>query len=70
MCYRCATPARTSRRAFLTVAGAAAVALGTSSSVFAQKPPPKPQNVVDPDEALKLLVSGNRRYVDGTSKPP
>ena len=69
MCYRCTTPARTSRRAFLTVAGAAAVALGTTSSVFAQKPPPKPQNVVDPDEALKLLVSGNRRYVDGTSKP-
>ena len=68
MCYRCTTPARTSRRAFLTVAGAAAVALGTTSSVFAQKPPPKPQNVVDPDEALKLLVSGNRRYVDGTSK--
>jgi carbonic anhydrase len=68
MCYRCTTPARTSRRAFLTVAGAAAVALGTTSSVFAQKPPPKPQNVVDPDEALKLLVSGNRRYVEGKSK--
>jgi carbonic anhydrase len=69
MCYRCITPARPSRRAFLTVAGGAAVAMGTMSSAFAQKPPPKPQNIVDPDEALKLLVAGNRRYIDGTAKP-
>lgn len=68
MCHRCTTVARTTRRAFLTVAGAAAAGIGLSSSAFAQKPPPKPQNVVSPDEALKLLVEGNRRYINGTSK--
>jgi carbonic anhydrase len=68
MCYRCTTAAPTTRRTFLTVAGGAAVALGLPSSGFAQKAPPKPQNVVTPDEALKLLIAGNRRYVDGTSR--
>jgi carbonic anhydrase len=30
--------------------------------------PPKPQNVVSPDKALKLLMNGNRRYVGGVAK--
>ena len=73
MCYRCTTAAGTTtagttRRAFLTVAGGAIAATGLTSRAFAQKPPPKPQNVVNPNEALKLLVDGNRRYVGGTSK--
>ena len=32
------------------------------------KPPPKPQNVLSPDAALKRLMEGNARYVDGTSR--
>ncbi len=67
MCYRCATTAPT-RRTFLTVAGGAAIGLGLPSIAFAQKPPPKPQNVVTPDQALERLIAGNRRYVDGKSK--
>jgi carbonic anhydrase len=27
--------------------------------------PPKPQNVLSPDEALDRLMKGNRRYVNG-----
>jgi carbonic anhydrase len=30
--------------------------------------PPKPQNVVSPDEALELLRKGNARYIEGVSK--
>jgi carbonic anhydrase len=35
---------------------------------LAQRAPPKPQNEVTPDEALKLLMQGNRRYVDGVTR--
>jgi len=73
MCDRCgcltadhAAPA--SRRRFLTFAGAAAAGLALPGAAFAHKAPPKPQNVVSPEEALKLLVRGNIRYVDGTSR--
>jgi carbonic anhydrase len=73
MCCRCTistptTAAPPTRRAFLTVAGGAAVALGLPSSAFAQTPPPKPQNVVSPDEALERLMAGNRRYVEGVAR--
>ena len=77
MCQRCdcftanhAAPA--SRRHFLKFAGAAATGLAMPLAMpsigFAQKAPPKPQNNVSPDDALKLLMKGNRRYVDGVSK--
>jgi len=72
MCFRCTLPAptavATTRRNFLAAAGGAGLALGLSTGALAQKPPPKPQNVVDPDEALKLLMAGNRRYVEGVSR--
>ena len=32
------------------------------------KPPPKPQNVLSPDAALKRLMEGNVRYVDGVAR--
>ncbi len=32
------------------------------------KAPPKPQNAVSPEQALKILMAGNARYVDGVSK--
>jgi carbonic anhydrase len=73
MCFRCPKPApttiaSTTRRAFLTVAGGAAVGLGLSSAVLAQAPP-RPENVISPDEALKRLMAGNGRYVSGESRP-
>ncbi len=73
MCHCCdgfaanhAEPA--SRRRFLRWAGLTAAVLAMPGTAFAQKAPPKPQNVVSPDEALKLLVNGNRRYVEGVAK--
>ncbi|MDN3273138.1 carbonic anhydrase [Frankia sp. RB7] len=73
MCDQCSeamwdkfVPSRRSAM-LLTVA-----ALGTAFSgrAFAKdnKPPPKPQNVLSPDAALKRLMEGNARYVDGVSR--
>jgi carbonic anhydrase len=58
----------TTRRRFLAISGAAALGLALPGKGFAQKAPPKPQNVVSPDDALKLLMSGNKRYVSGVSR--
>ncbi|MBV9054869.1 MAG: carbonic anhydrase, partial [Hyphomicrobiales bacterium] len=43
---------------------------GSSSNALAagEKAPPKPHNVVSPDDALKLLMAGNARYVEGVAK--
>ena len=77
MCQTCAVdrPANgrlangfATRRAFLTCAGATAVASLLPTSGFAEKVTPKPQNAVSPDAALNLLMEGNRRYVAGVSK--
>lgn len=75
MCHRChhftadhSSPASTSRRYFLKFAGAAAAGLALPGDSFAQKAPPKPDNNVSPDGALKLLMNGNRRYVNGVTK--
>ena len=76
MCQRCDTAnhaTAATRRRFLRFAGAAAAGLAVPSFAmpslgFAQKAPPKPQNNVSPDAALKLLMKGNGRYVDGVSK--
>ena len=74
MCERCDylsadhASAPATRRRFLTFAGAAAAALMLPGSGFAQKAPPKPENKVSPDDALQLVMSGNRRYVDGVSR--
>ena len=57
-----------SRRRFLTWAGAAAATTALPGHGIAQRRPPKPQNEVSPDEALKLLIQGNRRYVDGVTR--
>jgi carbonic anhydrase len=68
MCYRCGTAAWTTRRTLLKFTGGAAAALALPTSGFARTAPPKPQNKVSSDEALKLLMDGNRRYVAGTSR--
>ena len=53
------------RRKFLALLGAA-LAVPLSGRAAAEKgAPPKPQNVLSPDQALDRLMQGNRRYVDG-----
>jgi carbonic anhydrase len=63
------------RRHFLRLAGLGAGALllagilPNRSIQAAEIPsaPPKPKNVINPDEALKRLMDGNDRYVSGNS---
>src|SRR5262249_26594023 len=57
-----------SRRLFLKYAGVAAASLAIAPSALAQKVPPKPGNVLSPDDALARLREGNDRYVHGVSK--
>jgi carbonic anhydrase len=42
--------------------------LADSANAKDTKTPPKPQNVLSPDAALKKLMEGNARYVDGTAR--
>jgi carbonic anhydrase len=58
-----------SRRAAI-VLGASALGFAVAGSAFAKetKSPPKPQNVLSPDAALKRLMEGNTRYVDGVAR--
>jgi carbonic anhydrase len=49
-------------------AGLAGAALAGRVLGAAHGPPPKPQNVLSPDEALKRLMSGNARYVEGLTR--
>lgn len=73
MCDKCSENASgliaPSRRSAMLLTAAA---LGTAFSgrAFAKnnKAPPKPQNVLSPDAALKRLMEGNARYVDGVSR--
>ncbi|HXW20022.1 MAG TPA: carbonic anhydrase [Roseiarcus sp.] len=75
MCEACRVEERQrlagpSRRFVLASLGASAVSAVLLSGARAKEagPPPKPQNVVSPDQALKLLESGNARYVAGVSR--
>jgi carbonic anhydrase len=72
MCRRCDCStdraASLARRHVLKSVGAAAVGLALPGIVFAQKAPPKPENSVSPERALKLLQDGNLRYINGVSK--
>ena len=58
-----------SRRSFvhLTVSALGLAFAGPAFSKEA-KAPPKPQNVLTPDAALKRLMDGNARYVEGVSR--
>ena len=73
MCDKCSesqqdriAPAR--RSAMLLTASALGLAFAGKALAKETKPPPKPQNVLSPDAALKRLVEGNARYVDGVSR--
>jgi len=75
MCHLCDTgeavqSRHPTRRRFLTAAGGIAAGIAFAPSAFAKdtKPPPKPQNVISPDEALDRLMKGNGRYVEGISR--
>ena len=74
MCHLCdareaVTAQATSRRRFLGLTGSIAAGLALSSTAWAKDTkPPKPQNVLSPDEALDRLMKGNARYVEGTSR--
>jgi carbonic anhydrase len=59
-----------SRRAVLQFAAASAfgLALGGAAHAKDSKTPPKPQNVLSPDDALELLEEGNERYVEGVAR--
>jgi carbonic anhydrase len=72
MCKSCETLSRTEgvhlpRRKFLALLGAA-LAVPVTLSAAEKGAPPKPQNVLSPDEALDRLMKGNHRYVDGTMR--
>ena len=42
--------------------------LADTANAKDNKAPPKPQNVLSPYAALKRLMEGNERYVNGTSR--
>jgi carbonic anhydrase len=58
------------RRAFLIGAGAAMTSLAIPRRGFAEAPKavPKQENVLSPTAALKRLMAGNERYVDGVAR--
>jgi carbonic anhydrase len=73
MCEKCARDTDIgigpSRRSFIQFTGVA-LGLAAGGTAFAKehKAPPKPQNVLSPDAALKRLMAGNERYVEGVAR--
>ncbi len=72
MCNLCMEKANTlpARRGFLKTAACVAASLAIAPQAFAagSKTPPKPQNEITPDAALKRLLDGNARYIAGTTQ--
>ncbi|TPQ31155.1 carbonic anhydrase [Bradyrhizobium guangdongense] len=60
--------APTRRSAMLLTASSVGLALSGAAFAKDSKAPPKPENVLSPDAALKRLMDGNARYVDGVSR--
>jgi carbonic anhydrase len=63
--------AQPTRRKFMGSVVGVAMAAAVSRVSFAadpSAPPPKPQNVVSPRQALDRLMKGNQRYVEGVAK--
>ena len=69
MCDACSR-AHATRRSFIRSLAAMTAAGTLASSAFAKtmKAPPKPENVVSPDQALDRLREGNQRYVHGLAR--
>ncbi|HEX2430910.1 MAG TPA: carbonic anhydrase [Aestuariivirgaceae bacterium] len=69
MCTRCESKAHApSRRLLLQAAGVALTTIAAPSVVLAQSAPPKPENVLSPDQAFDRLMEGNQRYVQGVAR--
>jgi carbonic anhydrase len=57
------------RRSLIAGGGALAGLLAAGASLGADPaPPPKPQNVLTPEQALERMMEGNRRYVQGVAR--
>ena len=73
MCNKCASnplhpPAPSRRSVVMFAASALGMVLADAAGAKEAKTPPKPQNVLSPDAALKRLMDGNLRYVEGVSR--
>lgn len=73
MCDQCSPsplhPTAPSRRSIVLLAASALGLLAADAAGAKEaKAPPKPQNVLSPDAALKRLIEGNARYVDGVAR--
>lgn len=73
MCEACGLPSlrhglALPRRDVLSLGIGMAATFAVPALAADDKPPPKPQNVISPAEALERLEAGNRRYVDGIAK--
>ena len=69
-CDRSNDHAPMARRGILKLGAAGLAALATAPRALgaSAKAPPKPENVLSPDDALARLMKGNSRYVDGVSR--
>jgi carbonic anhydrase len=73
MCENCpqgpGRPLAPSRRSFVLFgASALGLMLGNAARAKEAKAPPKPENQISPDAALKRLTEGNSRYVAGVAR--
>jgi carbonic anhydrase len=73
MCDLCGVPTQKhdnsiARRDLLALGAAFSAAFAMPAMAADDTPPPKPQNVLTPDEALARLKAGNKRYIDGIAK--
>lgn len=77
MCQHCITqtnssietPASSSRRAALGRLGAfSLLGMSAAAGVAQAKTPPKPDNVMSPDQAIQRLMDGNQRYTSGKTQ--
>lgn len=70
LCVDSINHAAVARRHLLKFAAASAAGLVLAPRAEAANPktPPKPENVLSPDAALKRLLDGNARYVEGISR--
>jgi carbonic anhydrase len=73
MCETCGWPSSKHdntfiRRDVLALGAAFSAALVLPAMAADDTPPPKPENVISPAEALERLKAGNKRYIDGVAK--
>src|SRR5579863_4689258 len=73
MCENCGDPKirhemSFARRDVLAIGALFSAALALPAVAADDTAPPKPQNVLSPEDALKRLKDGNARYVQGVAK--